>query len=87
MIKPTIGRVVLFNDGVSDQRVPALIAYVYSDTVITIAGFDRDGNPFKATEVELIQDDSECTVGTAEWMPYQKEQAEKAVTQENNTTG
>jgi len=76
-IKPTIGRVVLFNDGVSDQRVPALITYVHNDSCINIGGFDQNGNAFGRTSVVLCQGESECIVGSAEWMSYQKEQAEK----------
>lgn len=82
MIKPTIGRVVLFNDGVSDQRVPALISYVHGDTCINVGGFDQNGQPFSHTSVVLCQEEGdECNVGCAEWMPYQKTQAEKHETE------
>ena len=76
MIEPTIGRVVLFNDGQSDQRVPAIICYVWSNEMINIAGFDCNGNTFNRTSVTLIQE-GDCPVGSAEWMPYQKGQAAK----------
>ena len=47
--------------------------------MVNVAGFDANGNPFKATSVQLLQDDDQPnTVGAyAEWMPYQKGQAEK----------
>lgn len=79
MITPTIGRVVLFNDGRSTQRVPALISYVVSDTIINIGGFDKSGNPFQATNVFLVPSDSDavCSKGQAEWMEYQKSVADK----------
>jgi len=77
MIKPTIGRVVLYNDGVSDQRVSAQIAYVHSDTLINIGGIDKEGNHFAARYVFLCRENDECLAGHAEWMPYQKQQAEK----------
>lgn len=77
MIKPTIGRVVLFNDGLSIQRVPALICYVNSDERINIGGFSADGTPFSSINVYLCQGSEECSFGEAEWMPYQKEQAKK----------
>lgn len=83
MIKPTIGRMVLFNDGASDQRVPAQICYVHSDTCINIGGFDQGGMPFSRTGVDLIQDDEACHIGAAEWMDYQKSQAEKTEELEN----
>lgn len=77
MIKPTIGRVVLYNDGNSSQRVPAFITYVWSDNMINIGGFDFNGDAFGQTSVHLCKDNEECFIGQAEWMPYQKEQAAK----------
>lgn len=86
MIKPTIGRVVLVTrksaDGTrtSDQHEAALVSYVFGDRMINVGGFDRNGQPFHATSVALLQDDDEApSMGTyAEWMPYQKGQAAKA---------
>lgn len=72
MIKPTIGRTVLYNDG-KDQRRPATICYVWSENLINIGGLDRDGKPFNKTSVNLLQDDSECPVGCAEWPTHVKE--------------
>lgn len=78
MITPTIGRIVLFNDGLSDQRVPAFITYVHSDTCINIGGFDQFGNIFNSTSVILIQEEGDiCRIGMAEWMMHQKKQAKK----------
>lgn len=76
MITPTIGRVVwVTRPGLSDQKEPALISYVYGDRMINVGGFDRSGTPFCATSVPLIQDDEPAPEsGTyAEWMPYQKQ--------------
>jgi hypothetical protein len=74
MIVPTIGRVVWVTRGKSDQKEPALISYVWSDTVINVGGFNRDGVPFSHTSLRLVQDEAAPTDGTsyAEWMPYQK---------------
>ena len=85
MIKPTIGRVVLYwppvpTGGVQRaQPHPALIAHVWNDNCINIGGFDQNGVPFAACSVMLYQgDDSGKPTGQfAEWMPYQKAQAEK----------
>lgn len=92
MIKPTIGRVVLVHrTGMGDQPEAALIAYVYSDRMINVGGFDHQGNPFQATSVRLLQDDDEAPpAGTyAEWMPFQKGQAQKtdALEQEMRARG
>ena len=79
MIKPTIGRVVLVHRGQSDQAEPALVAYVFGDRMINVGGFDRNGAPFAATSMQLLQDDETPTNPNyyAEWMPYQKGQAAK----------
>ena len=78
MIKPTIGRVVLVHRGQSDQAEPALVCYVWNDRMINVGGFDRNGAPFAATSLQLLQDDDVATgICYAEWMPYQKGQAAK----------
>lgn len=84
MIKPTIGRVVWFHPGKGfdgahlDQPLPALIAYVHTDHLINIGGWDANGVPFRATSVELAQEGMTPTTSWyCEWMPYQKGQAAK----------
>ena len=79
MISPTIGRVVLVQGTGSNQAQPALVSYVWNDRLINVGGFDRNGAPFAATSVSLLQDDdAPPTAGMyAEWMPYQKGQAAK----------
>lgn len=88
IIKPTIGRVIWYYRK-ADQTHPnvGLIAYVHSDTLINVGGFDHDGDPFKATSVPLVQPtETERGLGVtsvpvhghfATWMPYQKGQAAK----------
>ena len=82
MIKPTIGRVVLFHPAGAEpnaQPWPALICHVYSDTSINVGGFDKRGRPFGETEVELVQDSGHGVPSEkswCEWMPYQKAVAE-----------
>lgn len=75
MIKPTIGRVVLYNNG-KEQRNPALVTYVWSDEMVNLVVFSENGLPYAKTSVTLIQD-GECGINQCEWMPYQKEQALK----------
>lgn len=80
MILPSIGRVVWVTrrdaDGrsKSDQFETAQIAYVFGNRMINVGGFDRNGQPFAATSVVLLQDDDPTpTTGTyAQWMPYQQ---------------
>ena len=55
-IIPTIGRVILFNDGNSDQPVPVLICYVHDEDHISIGGFYADGTPFGRVCVPLNHD-------------------------------
>jgi hypothetical protein len=88
MIKPTIGRVVLvYRPGRSTQFEPALITYVWSDTLINVAGFDAQGVSFSLEYLFLDQDiqvdpilvpnlnSIKAEVHFACWMPYQKAQA------------
>ena len=80
MIKPTIGRVVLFHPSYPHyQPNPALVSYVHGDRCINVGGFDSNGVPFSACSVQLLQDDdiAPSDFSYAEWMPYQKEQATK----------
>lgn len=86
MIKPSIGRVVLFQPshvaGAPDAVQPyaALITYVWSDRMINVAAFTPGGTPLAATSVALLQDDDvipQCG-HYAQWMPYQIGQAKAA---------
>lgn len=75
MIKPTIGRVVLYWSGNAQiQPYPAFVAFVHSDTMINVGGFNDGGTPFGNTSVPLLQDDQPAPASGpyAEWMPYQK---------------
>lgn len=80
MIKPSIGRVVWFKDnGMSNQFMPALICYVWSDDMVNLVVFDGNGIPNQRTSVPLFNGDSEdCPDYQCCWMPYQKGQAAKA---------
>lgn len=87
MIKPTVGRVVwYYPPGASHEGQPqaAMIAYVHSDMMINVGGFDQNGKPFADTSVLLLQDeDSYGNPGGgawAKWMPYQVGQARAAAT-------
>lgn len=93
MIRPTVGRVVLFHPALSDelkykgQPLAALIAYVHSDTLVNLAVFDHTGRSHGRTSIRLMQDGDELgPIGDdtlepesafAFWMPYQKGQAAK----------
>ena len=79
MIKPTIGRVVLYRpDGINGPTLPALICHVWTDEMINIGGFDSNGAPIAATSVTLDQgQDIPEWAPRCEWMPYQVGQAKK----------
>lgn len=82
MITPTIGRVVwvVRPSDTTDIKQPevGLVAYVWNDHLINVAGFDHNGNPFRLSSLALVQDDEPKPEGNfACWMPYQKGQAAK----------
>lgn len=58
MMKPTVGRVVLFHEaGVSQEEAwPALICKVNADDNINVGGFKANGQPFAATSVRFYGD-------------------------------
>ena len=82
MIVPTIGRVVwYYPHGMADgvQPLDAHICYVHDDRRINIGGFDKNGDPYSASSVVLVQEgDSMPTGAHAMWMPYQVQAAKKA---------
>lgn len=87
MVKPTIGRVVLFhprmhgNPGERERTLPAIVCCVLSERMVNLAVFDESGIAFAETSVPLVQpedgvpDDSNY----CEWMPYQKSVATGAI--------
>lgn len=89
MIKPTVGRVVLYHphsyqcsaDFAPAPICAALIAFVHSDTMLNLAVFDANGTPHSRTSVPLIQEGEVPPEGGnwAEWMPYQKAVAAGAI--------
>ena len=102
MIKPTVGRVVLYTPSKEDcqgangigipyggQKCVAFITSVHGDRMINIAGFDPNGKPFAVWSCTLIQDDDQpAEYGRyCSWMPYQKGQAAKAEELEKKLAG
>lgn len=86
MIKPTVGRVVLFTPHHADrhhnddrQSWAALICYVHSDRMVNLAAFGQNGASHSKTSVTLLQDDDAKPEHGhyCEWMPYQTGQAAK----------
>lgn len=84
MIKPSVGRVVLFYPH-ADEGEPegttyaALVAKVLDDRSVNLAIFNSSGAPFSRQAVQLLQDDdaAPATGHYAAWMPYQVGQAAK----------
>ena len=65
MIKPTVGRIVLYTpqpiDGLAqngDQPLAAIVTAVWSDTCVNLTVFDANGIPANRTSVLLLQDDA-----------------------------
>jgi hypothetical protein len=80
MIKPSVGRVVLYRGHPDeatalqgDQPCAAFVVYVWNDRLVNLAVFAHDGNHYPRKSVTLVQDGDEKPSGAyAEWMPYQK---------------
>lgn len=79
MISPTIGRMVWYwpTQQENEQPFAASVAFVHSDRMINVGGFNHNGEHFAQTSVQLIQDDEPPVGPHCRWMPYQKGQAAK----------
>jgi len=83
MIRPTVGRVVLFwpilNPGERPDAQPwaAIVTYVWSDRMVNLSVFAHNGVQRSCTSVPLLQDGDAAPISGyyCEWMPYQKGQA------------
>ena len=90
MIKPTIGRVVLYwplnhqRSHVHSQPFVAFITHVWSDGMVNLAGFNDQGQHFARTSVVLAQD-RDAQDGECGWMPYQLGQAARTEQAEAKT--
>lgn len=91
MIKPTIGRIVLYRpleEERSEVRHAAIVTMVHSDKLVNLAVFDSVGTTYHRQSVTLVQDKDEFpSAGQCQWMPYQHGQQAKteAVTLEAAT--
>lgn len=75
MIKPTIGRVVLYRPDAQFEetvRHAATVAHVYEDGTINIGVVDSNGVAYNEQRVTLVQGDDVPEPGQCEWMEYQK---------------
>lgn len=91
MIKPTVGRVVLFWPSTSFDRhefhvngpqpCAATVAYVWNDEMVNLSVTDHNGRHHAVTSVSLVQDEQAKPEGGryCEWMPYQKQVAAGAI--------
>jgi hypothetical protein len=91
IIKPTVGRVVLFHPASNSaesgfaspnkgEPLAAIVARVWNDVCVNLAVFDANGACHSRTSVRLVQDGEKAPENGyyCEWMPYQKGQAAKA---------
>lgn len=96
MIKPTNGRVVLFQPGPNfpgqqidpAQKLTAHVVHVYNDRMVNLLVFDSYGVRVPVTSVQLLQDDDKpMSENWAEWMVFQKGQAAKTEALEAKVAG
>lgn len=88
MIKPTVGRVVLYRPYPTDnmagaqekEPLAAIVTRVWSDTCVNLCVFDANGVTSSRTSVLLHQEENDRPAhGFCEWMPYQKQVASGAI--------
>jgi hypothetical protein len=102
MIKPTVGRVVLYvpceNDFMgpgaisrpySGQKLAAMVTSVHGDRMVNISVLDPNGKQFPVWSCTLLQDDDAApeTGRYCQWMDYQKGQAAKTEALEAKLAG
>ena len=77
MIKPSVGRVVLFFRQGEKEPFPALVTVVHDERTISVAVMDPERNGGEVRFMSrraLLQDDDKPVAqqNWCEWMPYQK---------------
>ena len=87
MIKPTVGRIVLYapnqrynsDAGFGEGRLASIITKVHDDRMVNLAVFTPDGEIVRRCRVPLEHGDRPVPTegGYCEWMEYQKGQANK----------
>lgn len=85
MIKPTVGRVVLFHQldykipCTPTKPLPALIVDVLTDSLVSLVVFDRYGHPHPFPNCRLVQpEEPKPETAFCGWMPFQISQAPAA---------
>lgn len=84
IIKPTVGRVVLYypkrSEGMGGGPLAAIVSAVHSDTVVSLVVFCPHGTTNSRKGVRLVQEGGDPATANephCEWMQYQKGQAAK----------
>jgi hypothetical protein len=75
MMTPTVGRVVYYNLGTTEnpKLLASIIAYVWSETVVNLMVIDENGIPKSMTSINRASVGD--SAGKWDWMPYQKQKA------------
>lgn len=86
MIEPSNGRIVWYRPGPADNQLSAyglkpwaaMVTHVWDDRKVNLMVFPPDGSAHTQVRVMLLQDDDAKPDGYrfAQWMPYQKGQAQ-----------
>ncbi len=81
-ITPTVGRVVLYRPGESEEldddvRHAATVAHVHADGRVNLGVTDSNGQSYHVQNIMLVDVEDEPCCGECEWMEYQKGQAAK----------
>ena len=92
MITPTVGRVLWFYPEKRDtaicihdpaQACSASVAFVHNERLVNLLVADHNGTQFARQNIVLVQDGDPTPIENyAEWMPFQKGQAQQTAATE-----
>lgn len=82
MIRPSVGRIVLFRESEQAAECAAIVVNVHGDRMVNLCVFQTDGSPEPKTSVQLVQPEDDAPHGATMrcyWMEYQVGQASRTL--------
>lgn len=89
MIRPSVGRIVLYRDSEQAAECAAIVVNVHSDRMVNLCVFQTDGSPEPKTSVQLVQPEDDAPAGATMrcyWMEFQTGQASRMLAMEGTVS-